>query len=205
MILSLHPGSGHMTENFPSANPVPSSLTNAAGRSLKLSCAAPGGQCTLTNVNHGSTPWTLQLLKPTFRCCHCLERIEGCPRLFMPSFHPCIARFLLHDLTDIDLSPNLSAKASQPSYKKMRTHRPDDEHVEQPQLLQHRETFTIFSIPAGKPQLSPCVKKQKHGGRLPWVEQIGVPHHPHIHGWNMPRDKLFKWDKLQRLDPLFKP
>ena len=194
-----------MTENFPSANPVPSSLRNAAGRALKPSYATPDGRCTLTNVYHGSTPWTLQFLKPAFRCCHRFERIEGCPRLFMPSFHPCIARLLLYDPADIDLSPDPSASATPPSCENMGTHRPDDEHVEQPQLLQHRETFTIFGIPAASPQLSPDVKKQERGRWSPWVEQIGVPHHPDINGWNMFRDKLFKWDKLQGLDPPLKP
>lgn len=190
MILSLHPGSAHVAENFPSANPVPSSLINAAGQALKPAAAASDGQCTLTNVYLGSTPWTLQSLKRVSRYGHRLEWIEGCPRLFMPSFRPCIAWFLPHDLTDIDLSPNPSGTASPPSYEKMRTHRSYDEPIEQPQLFQHRETFTIFGIPTVRPQLSHHVKKRKYEERLPRTEQIGVPHHPDIQGWDMTRDEL---------------
>lgn len=144
-----------MTENFPSANPVPSSLTNAAGRALNPPYAASDGQCALTYVYAGSTPRTLQLLQRIFRYSHRLERIEGCPRLFTPIFHSCIAGFVLQGLADIDLSPSPSASASLPSCEKMRTHRADDERVKQPQLLQYRETFTIFSIPAVRPRTKP--------------------------------------------------
>lgn len=160
VILSLHPGSGHMAENFPSANPVPSSLTNATRWTLiKSSYTASDGQGTLTNVCHRSTSWALQLLELAFRYCHRLKWMERCPRLFMPSFHSCIARFVLHDFADIDLSSCTSAAASPPSCDKTQTHRPDYEHVQQPQLLQYCESFTIFGIPAARPQLSPYVKK----------------------------------------------
>ena len=156
MISSQHPGSEHMNKNFPSANPVPSSLTNAAARARKPPCAASDGRCALTNICHSSTPWTFQLLILAFRYCHRLERVERCPCLLVPSFYSRIAGFLLHDLADVDLSPNSSAPVSPPSYEKARTHRPNDEHVEQPHLLQHREAFTILGIPAAKPQLSLC-------------------------------------------------
>lgn len=107
--LSLHPGSGHMTENFPSAKPVPSSLANATGRALKLSRTAPDGQQPLTNVYFSTTARALQRLKPVFGHCHRFERIERRLRLLMPSFHSCVAWFLFYDLAEIDLSSNTFA------------------------------------------------------------------------------------------------